>query len=338
MVQFQKPKKMYSDRRLFFGGGPGIIPGDTFGPSTANADRRNSRSRGSYMPSGPPNGAHKPGLHPTGYPVSRVPLPYHGGPPQPYAIPTRGAVHGPVGAIPHVPQPGSRGFGAGRGNTSAVIGSHLPPQQSPQHPIGSHGSNFNFPGLESPNSQPSVGGRLSQTGYGSNVTGPSQPFRDGYSMSGMSQDFLGDDFKSQESHVPYNVADFSTQNSQNGYGAEYVTHGAQGGFPGSYLNQNSQTGYSRFGTGNDFMSQDYMAHGSQGLFTQAGFNEPSHDDATQSHFGVANSNVLPSQNLLNPLYPQPFGHYNSQPVNLQPSQQQPQQGQAPQNQKLHYNG
>ena len=25
------------------------------------------------------------------------------------------------------------------------------------------------------------------------------------------QDFLGDDFKSQGSHVPYNVADFSTQ-------------------------------------------------------------------------------------------------------------------------------
>ncbi|KAG9133990.1 hypothetical protein Leryth_004699, partial [Lithospermum erythrorhizon] len=344
MVQFQKPKKMYNDRRLFFGGGPGIIPGDTFGPSAANADRRNSRSRGSFMPPGPPNGAHKAGLHPAGYPVSRVPLPYHGGPPQPYSIPTRGAVHGPVGAIPHVPQPGIRGFGAGRGNASSAIGSHLPPQQSPQQPIGSLGSNFNFPGLESPNSQSSVGGPLSQPGYVSNMTaqGSSQTFRDGYSMSGMSQDFLGDDFKSQGSHVPYNVADFSTQASQSGFGNDYVTQGAQGGFPGNFLNQNSQTGYSRFGTGNDFMSQDYMAHGSQGLFTQAGLNDISHDDATQPHYGVANANVLPSQNLLNPLYSQPFGHYGSQPMNLQqPSQQQqqqPQQGQVPQNQKLHYNG
>lgn len=76
------------------------------------------------------------------------------------------------------------------------------------------------------------------------VQGPSQTFRDGFSMAGMSQvlivlcidnyifiylfvyvnildflnlsfiycqDFLGDDFKSQGSHVPYNVADFSTQ-------------------------------------------------------------------------------------------------------------------------------
>ncbi|MCI76666.1 regulator of nonsense transcripts 1, partial [Trifolium medium] len=48
----------------------------------------------------------------------------------------------------------------------------------------------------------------------------------------------------------------------------YATQGAQGGFPGNFLNQNSQAGYSRFGSGNDFMSQDYMGHGSQGLFTQ----------------------------------------------------------------------
>lgn len=66
---------------------------------------------------------------------------------------------------------------------------------------------------------------------------PNQSFRDGFSVGGMSQvilyflkatlaflnfilqlilntryqDFLGDDFKSQGSHVPYNVADFSTQ-------------------------------------------------------------------------------------------------------------------------------
>lgn len=45
------------------------------------------------------------------------------------------------------------------------------------------------------------------------------------------------------------------QASQGGYTVDYVTQGAQGGFPGSFLNQNSQAGYSRFGAGNDFMSQ-----------------------------------------------------------------------------------
>lgn len=70
------------------------------------------------------------------------------------------------------------------------------------------------------------------------VQASSQTFRDGFSMAGLSQvfivetlyvllfvylvildyecllnlqDFLGDDFKSQGSHVPYNVTDFSTQ-------------------------------------------------------------------------------------------------------------------------------
>ncbi|KAK4362897.1 hypothetical protein RND71_018138 [Anisodus tanguticus] len=42
MTQFQKPK------RLFFGGGPGIVPGDNYGSTASpnpNADRRNSLSR-----------------------------------------------------------------------------------------------------------------------------------------------------------------------------------------------------------------------------------------------------------------------------------------------------
>nr|XP_016477754.1 PREDICTED: regulator of nonsense transcripts 1 homolog isoform X2 [Nicotiana tabacum] len=337
MVQFQKPKKIYNERRLFFGGGPGI-PGDSFGSASGpNADRRNSRSRGSYMAPGVPNGTQKPGLHPAGYPMPRVAFPpYHGGPPQPYAIPTRGAVHGPVGAVPHVPQPGSRGFGAGRGNANAPIGSHLPHHQGAQQQAGSLGSNFNFPALENPNSQPSVGGPLSQPGYASN--GPGQTFRDGYSLGSMSQDFVGDDFKSQGSHVPYNVADFSTQASQSGYAVDYVTQGAQAGFPGNFLNQNSQSGYSRFGSGNEFMSQDYMAHGSQGLFTQAGYNNPSQDDGSQNHFGMSNAS-LQSQSSLNPLYSQPFAHYNTQPFNMQsqPQQQQAPQGQGFQNQKLHYN-
>jgi regulator of nonsense transcripts 1 len=351
MVQFQKPKKMYNDRRLFFGGGPGMVPNDSFGSisSSQNSDRRSNRSRGSYMPAGAPNGTHKPGLHPAGDPVPRVPLPpYHGGP-QPYAIPTRGAVHGPVGGVPHVPQPGNRGFGAGRGSNAAAagggapIGSHLPHQQGSQQPIGALGSNFNFPNLDGPNSQPSVGAPLSQPGYVSNmaVQGPSQSFRDGFSIGGMSQDFLGDDFKSQGSHVPYNVADFSTQASQGGYAVDYATQGAQGGFPSGFLNQNSQAGYSRFGAGNDFMSQDYMTHGSQGLFTQVGFNDPSQDDASQNHYGVHNASQLQSQGLMNPMYSQPFPHYNTQLINMQaPQQQQPQtqQGQPSQNQKLHYNG
>lgn len=337
MVQFQKPKKMYNDRRLFFGGGPGIGANDSFGSAASGnsgADGRNSRSRGSYMPPGPPNGSHKPGLHPAAYPMPRVPIPpYHGGP-QPYAIPTRG-VHGPIGGVPHVPQPGSRGFTAGRGTPGGgPIGSHLGHQQGSQPPIGAPmGSNFNFSSLENPTSQSSVGGPspLSQPGYVSNMTqGPAQTFRDGFSVGGMSQDFLGDDFKSQGSHVPYNAAEFSTQASQGGYTVDYGNPATQGGYPGSYLNHNSQAGYSRFGTGNDFMSQDYMGHGSQGLFTQVGFNDPSQDDASQSHFGA---NSLQTQNMMNPLYSQPFAHYNSQPPNMQAPQQQQQQQTQP-----HYNG
>ncbi|KAK8640038.1 hypothetical protein V6N13_138403 [Hibiscus sabdariffa] len=336
MVQFQKPKKIYNDRRLYFGGGPGIVPNDNFGAtasSSANVDRRSGRGRGTYMPPGPSNGTHKPGVQPTGFPMPRVPLPpFLGSPSQPYAIPSRGAVHGPVGAVPQVPQPGSRGFGAGRGNASAPIGHHLPHQQGTQQNVGTIGSPFNFPPLENPNSQPSVGGPLSQPGFVSNmpVQGPSQTIRDGFSIGGMSQDFLGEDFKSQGSHVPYNIADFSTQS---GYAVDYATQGAQSGLPGNFLTQNSQSGYSRFGAGNDFMSQDYMNHGSQGLFTQAGFNDPSQDDASQSHFGVANPNQLQSQGLMNSLYAQPFAHFNTQPPNLQP-----QQGQGPQNQHHHYNG
>ncbi|XP_047319933.1 regulator of nonsense transcripts 1 homolog [Impatiens glandulifera] len=306
MVQFQKPKKIYSDRRfLYGGGGPGIVP-DTFATgvsSSQNSDRRNGRPRGNMSPV-PPNGTQKAGVNPTGYPMPRVPLP------QPYAIPTRGAVHGPVGAVPIVPQSGNRGFvGAGRGNTSAPVGPH--------QPMGGLGSNFNFP-LENHNSQPSVGGPLSQPGFISNipVQGPSQNFRDGFSMGGMSQDFLGDDFKSQGSHVPYSVTDFSTQASQGGYATDYVNQGGQGGFPGSFLNQNSQGGYSRFSAGHDFMTQDYMSHGSQGgLLTQVGYNnnDPSGQDDTssQNHFGgVTNANQLQSQGLMNPLFShhQQYGH------------------------------
>ncbi|KAF9623720.1 hypothetical protein IFM89_004273 [Coptis chinensis] len=425
MVQFQKPKKIYNDRRFFFGSGPGIVPNDNYGPasSSPNADKR-GRSKGPYMPFGPQSGAPKPGLHPAGFPVPRIPLPsFPGGPhSQPYAIPTRGAVHGPIGAVPQVPQAGTRGFGAGRGNAGGPIGGHLSHQQGSQQALGNL-SNFNFPALDNPNSQSSVGAPMSQSGLMTQmppVQGLSQTFRDGFSMGGMSQDFIGDDFKSQGSHVAYNVADFSTQikrgyimicipsgsntvdklgdegsdqedggsiyegdddevgsgkelfeefdsvcsdesesnsvvyatasvtclacavhASQSGYGVDYVTQGAQAGFPGSFLNQGSQAGYSHLGTGNDFISQDYMNHGSQGLFTQVGFTDPSQDESSRTQFGVGGPNQLQSQGLMNPLYSQPFTHYNTQPpLNLQAQQQQQQQqqGQNSQNHKLHYNG
>ncbi|KAL1083814.1 hypothetical protein V6Z11_D09G222100 [Gossypium hirsutum] len=310
MVQFQKPKKVYNDRRVFFSRGPGIVPSDNFASaasSSPNADRRNSRARaGAYMPPGLPNGTHKPGVQPTRFEMPQVPLqPFPGPPSQPYAIPTHEAVHGPVGAVPQVPQPGNRGFGAGCGNAGAPISSLLQHQQGTPQNAGTLGSAFNFPPLENPSGQPSMGGQLSQPGFVNN-------------------DYLGDDFKTQGSHVPYNIADFSTQVSQGGYAADYATQGAQSGFLGNFLNQNSQAGYSHFGTGNDFMSQEYMNHGSQGMFTQVGFSDPSQDDASRSHFGV-NPNQLQSQ---------PFAQFNKQPLNLQA----PQQGHGSQNQKLQFNG
>ncbi|CAL9156940.1 unnamed protein product [Musa hybrid cultivar] len=341
MVQFQKPKKIYNGR-LFYGGGPGIVHTDNSGPVSSSVplgDKRGGRSRGhSYVPFGPPNGTHKSGTHPAGYPLPRAPLPpFPGGPhSQPYAIPTR-AVHGPIGAVPQVPQPGNRGFGPGRGNAGGPIGGHLAHQQSSQQPFGSIGSVFNFPHLDNPNSQPSVGAPSSQTGLMTQmpVQGLSQTFRDGLSIGGMSQDFPGDDFKSQGSHVAYNVADFSMQASQSGYSVDYVTQGPQAAFPGSYLNQNTQPGYSQLGAGNEFMFQDYVPHGSQGLFTQAGFNGPSQDESSQSHFSMAGTGSLQSQGPLNPLYSQPFAHYNAQPQNMQPPQQQ---NQSSPSQKHHFNG
>ncbi|KAK4802278.1 hypothetical protein SAY86_000481 [Trapa natans] len=342
MVQFQKPKKIYNDRRLFHGG-PGIMPNDNFGAvgsGSQNGDRRSGRARGSVMPS---NGTPKPGVHPTGFPMSRFPIPpFHGGPhSQPYAIPTRG-VHGPVGAVPHVPQPGTRGFGAGRGNTASPVGSHLPHQQGNLQTIGNVGSNFNFPSLEGANSQPSMAGPMSQPGFVNNVNmpaqGPSQAFHDGFPMEGMSQDFLGDNFKSQGSHLPYNVADFSTQATQSGYAVDYATQGDQVAFPGNFFNQNSQSGYSRYGGGSDFMSQDYMTRGSQALFTQVGFNDSLQDDVSQNHFSVGNPNAFQSQGLMNAVYSQPFAQYNMQPLNLQGTSQQPPQDQNTERQKIHYNG
>jgi regulator of nonsense transcripts 1 len=147
---------------------------------------------------------------------------------------------------------------------------------------------------------------------------------------------LADDIKSQGSHDPYNMADFATQASPGGFAVDYATQGAHGAFPGNFMNQNSQGGYSRFSGINDFMSQEYMAHGGQGLFTQAGFIDSSQDDGQQNPYGVNNPN-LQSQGLPNSLYSQPFAHYNTQPLNLSgPQQSQP--NQSSQNPKHPYNG
>ncbi|KAL2471911.1 Uncharacterized protein Adt_40047 [Abeliophyllum distichum] len=100
---------IYNDHRLFLGSGPRITHNDSFRAiASSSIHRSNSRSRGmldfsctqrfvlkasSYMPPGPPNGTHKPGVHPASYPMPPVPIPYHGAPSaQPYAIPTRGAI------------------------------------------------------------------------------------------------------------------------------------------------------------------------------------------------------------------------------------------------------
>jgi regulator of nonsense transcripts 1 len=108
------------------------------------------------------NGSHKPAGSP--YPMPRIPLPAFATPlTQPYAIPSRGAVHGPIGGAPQGPQTGNRGFGMGRGSAGGPIGGHLPHHQLGQQ-LGNLGSGFNFGGIDNPSTQASVGGALSQTG------------------------------------------------------------------------------------------------------------------------------------------------------------------------------
>lgn len=38
-----------------------------------------------------------------------------------------------------------------------------------------------------------------------------------------------------------------------------------------------------------------MAHGSHGMFTQAGYNDPSQDESSQMHYGMASAGPLQSQ-------------------------------------------
>lgn len=46
---------------------------------------------------------------------------------------------------------------------------------------------------------------------------------------------------------------------------------------------------------NTIILQEYMAHGSLGLFTQAAFNEQSQDDSSQNHYGGGNARPLQTQ-------------------------------------------
>ena len=104
------------------------------------------------MPFAQPNGVPKPGVHPGGYAIPRIPLsPFPAGPhSQPYAIPPSRGIHGPVG---------NRGFGTGRGTAGQSL-SH-PPDGLQHGGLGNIGAAFNFP-MDNPNSQPSVGGLMTQ--------------------------------------------------------------------------------------------------------------------------------------------------------------------------------
>jgi len=134
-----------------------------------NSSCSNHAGSGGYTPLGQMvnGGSQRPGGHHQGGLVpGRAPLVgYPGGPHmQPYAIPSRGGVHGPIGGIPQIPQSGSRGFGAGRGiSTGGPIGGHLSHHQASQQHAGL-GTSFGFGGLDNLATQPSVAGLLTQQG------------------------------------------------------------------------------------------------------------------------------------------------------------------------------
>jgi regulator of nonsense transcripts 1 len=207
-----------------------------FGPLSQN---------GSGQKGGVPHGGGLPpsrGVPLTGFPSTPLS--------QPYAIPSRGGMHGPIGAVPQGPQAGNRGFGAGRGSTSGPIGGHLSHHQASQQV-----SPFGFGGLDSPATQASLGGPMTQQGLLTPMQTQtlSQNMRDGFSLGGMSQDFFGEDFKSQGSHVGYNGQDFATQ--PGAFGMDYSTQANQGGYGGDFITQNSQPGYSHQSGGSDFATQ-----------------------------------------------------------------------------------
>jgi regulator of nonsense transcripts 1 len=212
-----------------------------------------------YMPFGPLSngGGQKGGVppHASLTPSRGVPLTGFPSTPltQPYAIPSRGGMHGPIGALPQGPQAGSRGFGTGRGSTSGPIGGHLSHHQASQQQ-GALGGAFGFGGLDSPATQASLGGPMTQQGILTQMQAQtlSQNLRDGFTLGGMSQDFFGEDFKSQGSHVGYTGQEFATQA---GFGMDYNTQANQGGYGGDFITQNSQPGYAHQSVGSDFISQ-----------------------------------------------------------------------------------
>jgi regulator of nonsense transcripts 1 len=107
---------------------------------------------------------------------------------------------------------------------------------------------------------------------------------------------------------------------QGGYGMEYVTQGSQGVYTGDFITQNSQTSFAHPSAGTDFVSQDFLAHGSQGLFTQVSYPNRNQDaPSTQSHYTVGGP--LQSQGIMGPVYSQPFTQYSQSLA----SQQQPRQ-------------
>eukprot|EP00850_Spirogloea_muscicola_P006406 SM000030S11415 [mRNA] locus=s30:550389:559550:- [translate_table: standard] len=252
MVQFERPKKVYNERRVYPGmNGQAVGLGDAFvpvptplAPGGGPFDRRRARlpdvRAGGHFPMA--NGSHVKPHHPTyarggaGGPVGVPPYTYQPGDSQlsqPYAIPSRRSAHGPIGAVPHVPQGGNRGFvGAGRGQGAPVIG---------------------YDGVPLTQQQGLMSQMVSQAPM-------SQPLRDGISFGGMSQDFLGEDLGLHSSHLNFQAPEFATQAGGLSFGAQpYDTQGEL------LMQGNSQ--------GSGFLSQGFSGHGSQGLFTPLGYGE-----------------------------------------------------------------
>lgn len=305
MVQFQKPRKMHFDKSVYPGGAPGNM-GNGSSPATSSVpgngtDKRGGRGRsgdgpsGGLVPYGPSYGGAKPPPIPHVAPFVHPRLPlgaYQTGPlSQPYAIPARAGLHGPIGGVPQLPQPG-RGFGIGRGaGVGPPLGSHF--QHSQQMSGGGLGPGFPFSGLDGPSTQ---GAPMTQQGMMTQMQ--SQGLRDGFSFAGMSQDFLNEDFKSQGSHVNFMGGEYSSQASQPGYGGtDYSTQANHVNYGNDYATQNSQGGYSG-GLPGDFISQDLLPTGSQGPFTQMGYGDRMPDVANAKTVGMGGGTV--GQRLLPP--------------------------------------
>eukprot|EP00897_Mesotaenium_endlicherianum_P000723 jgi/Mesen1/10651/ME000009S10446 len=353
--------KMYYDRRIYPGGGPpgarqqnGFVPAAAASAAAGDGTDRRGRGRmpdgrgGGFMPFSPmgngvgagggappkagggglPHGPYHPPTPPR-MPLSAFPTPLT----QPYAIPSRGGPHGPIGGVPQGPQAGTRGFGMGRGAGGGLVGPAPLGGSSQGHLGGDLGPGFPY-GLDGLSSQ---GGPMTQQGLmnqmmpgGHHV---SQQLRDVYSMGGgggMSQgshmNFPEAEFASQASQAGYGVPDYATQGGPGAFGADFMTqqqqqqqHGSQGGFPHSL--------------GADYLNQDFMAGGTQALFSQmggGGYGERSQDGPSTQHFGGLGG-PLASQGLytLGPFSQFTQPHQGGAPPSMQHQQQQ---------QRKHVNG